>query len=188
MMHHQTHHSASHLLEWGAISSGALVGLALSLVAGALWTAAAFSSHDSAFYGHLAWWYGGTLIGAVLIGATGGAALSTVRGAAAGAANGLTIGAFALVATGAVGIVVAIANGTTATLAIGGSTLHVGLVRPYVAFWASLGALAAGAIGGTAGGLVPRRDAAVATAVSGTGRPTGLDAAGTRRPSEAAAS
>jgi hypothetical protein len=65
--------------------------------------------------------------------------------------------------------------------------VHVGLVRPYVAFWASLAAFTAGAIGGTAGGLAPRREATATTTVSGPGRPTGLEAAGTRRPSEAAA-
>jgi hypothetical protein len=187
MMHSPPHHSASPLVDWGAISSGALIGLALSLVAGALWTAAAFSSHNSAFYDDLAWWYGGTLVGGVLIGAAGAGALSTTRGAVAGAANGLTVGAFTLVATGAVGIVVAIANGTTATVASGALTLHVALVRPYVVFWASLVALAAGALGGAAGGLAPRREATMATTVSGIGRPTGLEAAGTRRPSEAVA-
>jgi hypothetical protein len=190
-MQHQSHDSASPLINWAAISSGALVGLAVAVVADALWTAAAFSSHNSAFYNHLAWWYGGTLIGAVLLGAAAGAAMSTTRGVLSGAANGLTVGAFILLVTGAVGVVVAVSKGATATLAVGGSTVHVGLARPYVAFWASLFALAAGAIGGTAGGVVPRRDAAAATTVSGMGRTTGLEAASStnaRRSSEAAAS
>ena len=46
----------------------AVIGSAVALVAGSLWAAAAFSSHNGAFYNHLAWWFGGTMIGAAFLG------------------------------------------------------------------------------------------------------------------------
>jgi hypothetical protein len=189
-MNSPTRTNAAPVLNWAAISSGALIGLGLSLVADALWSAAAFSSHNSAFYNHLAWWYGASLIAATLIGAAGSAALSTVRGGIAGAANGLTTWALIFLATGAVAVVLGIANGTTSTLTIGGATLQVTLGRPYVAFWASLAALAAGAIGGTVGGLLPRRNTTSPGMTLGTARPTGIESAtsaNARRPSGVAA-
>ena len=186
-----TRNSAAPVIHWAAISSGALIGLGLSLVADALWSAAAFSSHNGAFYNHLAWWYGGTLIATTLIGAAGSGALSAARGTVAGAANGLTTWALVLFATAGVAVIVAVANGTTSALTIGRSTLQVSLGRPYVAFWASLLALAAGFIGGAAGGLLPRRDAASPAMTLGNARPAGLEAAtngNARRPSGVVAS
>jgi hypothetical protein len=188
-MNSPTRTNAAPVLHWAAISSGALIGLGVSLVADALWSAAAFSSHNSAFYNHLAWWYGGTLIAATLLAAASSAAFSTARGLVAGAANGLTTWALVLLATGAVAAVVTIANGTTSALSIGGSTVAVSLGRPYVAFWASLAALAAAAVGGTAGGLLPRRAATSPGLTEAIARPAGLEAAtNTRRPTGAVAS
>jgi hypothetical protein len=189
-MTNRTSGNAARVINWAAISSGALIALGISLVADALWSAAAFSSHNGAFYNHLAWWYGATLIAATLIGAASSSALSVARGPVAGAANGLTTWALVLLATGGVAAVVAVANGTTSALTVGGSTLQVSLGRPYVAFWASLLALAAGFIGGTAGGLLPRRDVASPTMSLGNARPAGLEAAtngNARRPSEVVA-
>jgi hypothetical protein len=186
-MNARTRNNAAPVIHWAAISSGALIGLAVSFVADALWSAAAFSSHNSAFYNHLAWWYGATLIAATLIGAASSAALSQARGVIPGAANGLTTWALVLLATGAIAVVVAVTNGATSTLTIGSSTLQVSLGRPYVAFWASLAALAAGFVGGAAGGLVPRRDAASPSMTLGNARPAGLEAptngTSARRPS-----
>ena len=57
------------LVDWPAASSGAAIGSAVALVAGSLWAAAAFSSHNGTFYNNLAWWFGGTMIGVALLGA-----------------------------------------------------------------------------------------------------------------------
>src|ERR1700730_336277 len=78
------------LIHWAAVSSGAVIGSAIALVAGSLWAAAAFSSHDGAFYNNLAWWFGGTLIGVALLGAAIAGAVSRTRGATAGIVNGLS--------------------------------------------------------------------------------------------------
>src|SRR5579863_8097692 len=77
------------LIHWAAVSSGAVIGAAVAILAGSLWAAAAFSSHNSAFYDHLAWWLGGTLIGAAFIAALVAGTLSSLRGGIAGLANGL---------------------------------------------------------------------------------------------------
>lgn len=160
------------VIHWAALSSGAVIGLGLSLVADLLWSAAAFSSRTSSFYSHLAWWYGGTLIAAALVGALSGAALSSTRGPIAGVANGLTTWGVMVLATAAAAVVVAAASGTTSPLRIGGSTITVDVLRPYVAFWASVLALGAAGIGGAAGGLVPRRQTAAPAMTLANARPT----------------
>jgi hypothetical protein len=145
------------LTSWAAASSGAVIGAALALIAGSLWAAAAFSSHNSAFYNHLAWWLGGTMIGIAFIGAVIAGGLSNTRGASAGIVNGLTTWALVSLATAIVVAIAAIAHGTTATVSLKSSVINVELVRPYIAFWSAVAGLAAAAIGGLAGGLIPRR-------------------------------
>src|ERR1700683_2076442 len=61
--------TASPLVRWGAVFSGAVVALALTLLAGTLWVALAFGSHDAVFFNHLAWWFGGTAIAGMFIAA-----------------------------------------------------------------------------------------------------------------------
>jgi hypothetical protein len=138
-----------------------VIGAAVALVAGSLWAAAAFSSHNGAFYNHLAWWFGGTLIGIAFIGALTAGGLSNTRSAGAGVVNGLTTWAVIAVATAIVVAIAAIAHGTTATVSLKNSAVNVELVRPYVAFWSAVAGLGAAAIGGLAGGLIPRRSTRV---------------------------
>jgi hypothetical protein len=149
------------LTSWAAASTGAVIGAAVALVAGSLWAAAAFSSHNGAFYNHLAWWFGGTLIGIAFIGALTAGGLSNTRSAGAGVVNGLTTWAVIAVATAIVVAIAAIAHGTTATVSLKNSAVNVELVRPYVAFWSAVAGLGAAAIGGLAGGLIPRRSTRV---------------------------
>jgi hypothetical protein len=151
------------LIRWAAVSSGAVIGGALAILGGSLWAAAAFSSHNSAFYEHLAWWFGGTLIGVAFVGALVAGTLSSVRGGIAGLVNGVSSWALIALATAGVVAVAAIAHGTTSTLVVNHSAISVDLVRPYVAFWTAAAGLGAAAIGGFAGGLVPRRRVADAT-------------------------
>ena len=139
------------------MSSGTLIGGSVAVLAGTLWAAAAFSSHNSAFYDHLAWWYGGTLIGVGVVSALIAGILSTTRGTSAGVANGLSSWAIITLAAAAVVAVTAVAHGTTSTLTANGTRITVDLVRPYVAFWTAAFSLAAASLGGAGGGLLPRR-------------------------------
>jgi hypothetical protein len=145
------------LIHWAAVSSGAVIGAAVAILVGSLWAAAAFSSHNSAFYDHLAWWFGGTLIGVAFLGALFAGTLSSVRGGIAGVANGLSSWALIALATAGVVAVTAIAHGATSTLVVNHNVLTVDLFRPYVAFWTAVAGLGAAAVGGLAGGLIPRR-------------------------------
>jgi hypothetical protein len=145
------------LIDWAAASSAAVIGAAVALVAGSLWAAAAFSSHNSTFYNHLAWWFGGTLIGVALVGALIAGGISKTRGATAGIVNGLSSWALVVLATAAVLSITAIAHGTRSTLSLPNGAINVDLVTPYVAFWSAMAGLGAAAIGGLAGGLIPRR-------------------------------
>jgi hypothetical protein len=179
------------LIHWAAVSSGALIGAAVALVAGSLWAAAAFSSHNGAFYNHLAWWFGGTLIGAVVIGALIAGALSSTRGVTAGIVNGLSSWALIALAAAAIVAVTAIANGTTSTISLRNASVNVDLIRPYVAFWSAVAGLGAAAIGGVAGGLLPRRRIANSAGALVPAMATGFEAppnsaTGNRAPSRAA--
>jgi len=80
---------ATPIIHWAAVSSGAVIGVGAALLAGSLWSAAAFSSQNSAFYNNLAWWFGGTLIAVSFLAALVAAGLSSARGPTAGLANGL---------------------------------------------------------------------------------------------------
>jgi hypothetical protein len=145
------------LIEWSAASSGAMIGSAVALVAGSLWAAAAFSSQNGTFYNNLAWWFGGTMIGVGFLGAVIAGAVSSTRGATAGIVNGLSSWSLIVLTTAAVVSITAIAHGTTSRLSLQNGAINVNLVTPYVAFWSVLASLGAAAIGGFAGGLIPRQ-------------------------------
>lgn len=56
------------LVNAGAVVGGSAIGLGLAVIAGTLWTGEALTGAHRIFYDHLAWWFGGTLIGAAFIG------------------------------------------------------------------------------------------------------------------------
>src|SRR6202171_4392747 len=116
------------LIDWPAASSGAAIGSAVALVAGSLWAAAAFSSHNSTFYNNLAWWFGGTMIGVALLGALIAGAVSRTRGATAGIVNGLSSWSLVALTTAAVAALTAIAHGTSSTLTLPNGAIKVDLV------------------------------------------------------------
>jgi hypothetical protein len=148
---------SARLVHTGAVVSGTAIGLGVAVVAGALWSAEAFTNTHSVFYNHLTWWFGGTLMGAAFIGALVAAAVSASRGPAAGLMNGLATSG-ALTAIGGLIALAALATaGSTASLIVNGTTISVDLFRPFVAFWSGLIALVAGGVAGVAGGMIPRR-------------------------------
>src|SRR3981081_4297393 len=61
-----------------------------------------------------------------------------------------------LVNAGAVALAVVANNGGTSSLVVNQSAIGVELVRSYAAFWSAVAAIAAGGIGGVAGGVMPR--------------------------------
>jgi hypothetical protein len=156
------------LIHWAAVFSGAAIASAIALVAGSLWAAAAFGSQNAGFYNHLDWWLGATLIGATFVGALLAGAVSSARGLAAGILNGLTSWAIIALAVAFVVLGTLVGHVTTATLTLHHATLQVGIVRPYVVFWAALIGLGGSVLGGAAGGLVPRRLTSAAYVESST--------------------
>ena len=179
------------LIDWPAASSGAAIGAAVALVAGSLWAAAAFSSHNGTFYNNLAWWFGGTMIGVAVLGAVIAGAVSRTRGATAGIVNGVSSWSLIALTTAAVVAITAITHGTTSILSLPNGVISVDLVTPYVAFWSAAAGLGAAAIGGFAGGLIPRRSITTNTVEIRPATATGLEAStrsvnGSRTPSRAA--
>ncbi|MDQ1535328.1 MAG: hypothetical protein QOF28_3089 [Actinomycetota bacterium] len=137
------------LVNAGAVVGGTAIGLGLAAIAATLWTAEAFAGAHRIFYDPLAWWFGGTLIGAAFIGSLIAAVLSTARGPVAGLVNGLAAAGAFIAIGGAVALAVVANNGGTSSLVVNQTAIGVELVRPYAAFWSTVAAIAAG-------GLMPR--------------------------------
>jgi hypothetical protein len=161
LAHHESGERAQPLVHWAAATSAAAITATLALIVGALWTAAAFSSHNSGFYNHLDWWFGGTVIGAAFVASVVAGGIASPRGMAAGVVNGLTSWAIIALAAAAVILVAVAAGATTATLSLKTGNVAVGLIRPYVVFWASVIGTGVAVLGGVAGGLLPRRGVAL---------------------------
>jgi hypothetical protein len=126
-----------------------VIGSAIALVAGSLWAAAAFSYHNSAFYNHVAWWFGATMIGVALVGALIAGGLSYPGRHRRNRERPQQLGPHRL-APAAVVSVTAIAHGTTSTLSLHNGAIKVDLAT-HVAFWSAMAGMGAAAIGGLAG-------------------------------------
>ena len=158
-MNHAQREMGPPLVRWGAVFSGTVIGLGLGLLVASLWVALAFSSHQSVFYNHLAWWLAATAIGAMLLAAMIAARVSGVLGAAAGLANGLTTWGVIVLATAAGGIPGLVAYGATRPITVNGVRIAVTTVKPWTTFLALVIGVVAAAIGGTFGGLTQGRRA-----------------------------
>jgi hypothetical protein len=158
--HTSTQELADPLVHSRAVGASAIIGVSAGAAVGLLWIAAAFSSHDTWAYSHLAWWLGATVIGAVAIAGVIAGGLSSTRGALAGAANGLTSAATVVAAVGGLALVALAVNGSfDQTLVYNGHSITVEFLRPYVAFWSAAAGIVLAGVGGAAGGLLPRRHA-----------------------------
>src|SRR5580700_9376790 len=149
--------TASPLVRWGAVFSGAVVALALTLLAGTLWVALAFGSHDAVFFNHLAWWFGGTAIAGMFIAALIAAGVSGARGRAAGLANGVTTWGVVVLGGLAAGIPGLLAYGSTRPVIVNGIRVAVTTVRPWTTFWSLLIGLGVAVLGGLLGGTLRHR-------------------------------
>ena len=145
------------LVRWGAVFGGAVVGLALTVLFGALWIALGFSSRHPLFYNHMDWWLAGTAIAAMFVAGLIAGVASGVRGPGAGFANGLTTWGIAVLGVMAGAIPTFSALGSRHTFVANGIHLTVTTLRPWTTFWALLIGLGAGVLGGMIGGTVPRR-------------------------------
>jgi hypothetical protein len=145
------------LVRWGAVFSGTVIGLALTLLAGSLWVALAFSSHEAVFYNHLAWWLAGTAIAATFIAAWIAGAVSGTAGIMAGLANGLTTWGLLVLGVAAAGGSALGIYGATRPITVNGVQVAVTTVSPWTAFWALLIGLGAALLGGFVGGAMQRR-------------------------------
>jgi hypothetical protein len=176
----QAEERAQPLVHWAAVTSSAAITATLALIVGGLWAAAAFGSHNSGFYNHLDWWFGATRIGAAFVAGILAGGIASPRGVASGAVNGLTSWAIIALVAAAVILTLVAAGSTSATLSLKSGDIAVGLVRPYVVFWAAAIGTGAAALGGVGGGLLPRRRVTVAS--------TDVTDASTMRPTRMAAS
>jgi hypothetical protein len=153
--------SPAPLVRWGGVFAGTIIGLALTLLAGSLWSALAFASHRAVFYNHLAWWFAGTGIVATFIAALVAAAVSGNRGLSAGLANGVTTWGLLVIGSFAGGIAALVSYGASRPITVNGTRVAVTTVRPWTTFWALLIAFGVAVIGGAIGGFSRRSRVAV---------------------------
>jgi hypothetical protein len=140
------------LVRWGAVFSGTIIGLALTLLAGSLWAGFAFGSHQAVFYDHLAWWFAGTAIATTFLAALTAAVVADRGGVSAGLVNGLTTWGLLVLAPFVGSAPSLAAYGATRPITVNGIRIAVTTVRPWTTFWALFIGLGAAAVGGMMGG------------------------------------
>jgi hypothetical protein len=150
--------STSSLIGWGPVFAGAVIGLGLAVMAGALWFALAFDRGTAAFRDYLDWWLAGTAIGGTLVGAFIAGLASARRGPGSGLLEGLMLWGVLVIAVLSVGVSTAAIFGTTFDVTIGGNRYTVTTTSYWSVFWTLLIGFAAAAIGGMLGGSIPRRE------------------------------
>ena len=140
------------LVRWGAVLSGAVVGVAVFALLTTLWLALAYSSDLQWWRTTLDWWIGGTAIVAAFVAGALAGWLSGARGAAAGLANSVTVWGLVTVTAVLGGIPVGVGYfgiGGLNLVALPGTSLWTG-------FWSLLIGLGAAALGGALGGSAHR--------------------------------
>lgn len=141
---------AQDLVRWGPIVAGVVVGLGVFGLFDALWFAIAAGGGNGWVTGNLAWFVGGTGIGALLVSGFVAGLMSGARGAGAGTANGVTAWGLLVVLSALGGIPGALGLSSALDL---GLTIRQTL---WTLFWSLLIGLASAALGGLIGGVLRR--------------------------------
>jgi hypothetical protein len=164
--------SSPPLVRWSAVFAGTVIALGAGTVLGMLWLALAYGSHRHVFYEHLDWWIGGTAIFAMVLAGFLAGASSATRGAGAGLVTGLTTWGLVVIGILAIAIPALLATSNTVVLHLGARSITVKTLRWWPSFWSLLIGFGAAAIGGVAGGMLPRGSmvAAHRAGVTTTGR------------------
>lgn len=139
------------LVRWGAVFSGAVVGLGVFVLLTALWLALAYGSGIRWWQSSLNWWVGATGILAMFVAGLLSGYLSGARGIVAGLANSVTVWGLATLAIVLSGVPVGLGllRAVRRALAVPSSSL-------WTVFWSLLIGLGAVAIGGVVGGAAGR--------------------------------
>jgi hypothetical protein len=145
------------LVRWNAVFAGTVIALGAGTVLGMLWLALAYGSHRHVFYQHLDWWIGGTAIFAMVLAGFLAGASSSTRGAGAGLVTGLTTWGMVVLGILAIAIPVLLATSNTTVLHLGARSITVKSLRWWPSFWSLSIGFGAAALGGVAGGLLPRK-------------------------------
>ena len=147
------------LVRWGAVFSGAVIGLAVMGLLTALWLALGYGSNIDQVAGNLAWYLGGSAIACMFLAGILAGYLSGVRGPGTGILHGLTVWGLLTIVTVTVGLP-AILNlfGISRVFAANGQPANA--IRTanglWTGFWTLLIAFGTAALGGLFGGLVTR--------------------------------
>lgn len=152
-----TEGAAPSLVRWGAVFSGALIGVGLMTVLSSLWLALSYNSHQRNISDHLTWFLGGSAILSVFVAGLIAGAVSGTRGPGAGLANGITTWALVVIALVATGLPTALAVGTIHPVHVNGTVYDVTAVTYWTGFWSLVIGLGAALLGGIVGGAMPRR-------------------------------
>jgi hypothetical protein len=150
------------IVRWGAVLSGAAIGLALLGLLTAFWFALAYGSNVDAVRDNLGWFEGASAVAALFVGAMLAGYYAGVRGWGPGMANGLTMWGVLFVLSFGIGVP-SVLNVLNLGRQVSSDT-SLGLLQPgvndalWTTFWALLVGGLAAAVGGAAGGSMRRPD------------------------------
>ena len=166
------------LLKWSAVFGGLVLGMAMLLLASALWLALAFGSDMTEIEANLEWYIGGSAVVSLFVAGIATGYFSGVRGAWTGMLHGFTLWALLIVVTITVGIpsvlnvfgLQQIADQATTT----GTLIDTGNEGAlWVTVWTIVGGFVAAGLGGMIGGAATRTGRrAVASTAASTPPPT----------------
>lgn len=149
------------LLKWSAIFGGLVLGLAMLLLASALWLALAYGSDLSDIQANLEWYIGISAIVSLFVAGIATGYLSGTRGAGTGMVHGFTLWALLIVLAITIGIpsvlnvfgLQQVASEATTTQRLIDTGDEGAL---WVTFWTLIGGFLAAGLGGMIGGAVTR--------------------------------
>jgi hypothetical protein len=148
-------------IRWGAVFSGAVIGLALLALLTTLWFALAYGSNVDVIRTNLEWFVGVSAIACLFLAGMMAGWLSGVNGAGSGFFNGVTIWGLMLIATVSVGVpailnVFNLGITTNTANATGGLLQTSDSTVLWATFASILGGLVAAGLGGMIGGAITR--------------------------------
>jgi hypothetical protein len=143
---------AGSFVQWGAVLSGTVVGLAVVVLLNSLWFALAQASDITVVQDNLHWFAMGSALAGVFLGGLIAGWMTGIPGAGQGLVNGLTVWGLVLVGTFVVAVPGALQVIEFTALPLG----EWGADALWATFWAITGGMVVAGLGGVIGGALPR--------------------------------
>jgi hypothetical protein len=143
---------AGSFVQWGAVLSGTVIGLAIVVLLNSLWFALAEASDVGGIQGNLHWYAMGSALAGIFLGGLIAGWMTGIPGAGQGLVNGLTVWGLVLIGTLLVAVPGALRVVEFTAVPLG----EWGADALWATFWAITGGMVAAGLGGIIGGALPR--------------------------------